>query len=104
MKSIDICPNCGEYRGQLCHCQPKKTKRHDWEAELKKLIDEKKQSAFVLPDTASDADALGILISQYFEWDGLEILKTMYAALEDANFHTENKTVEGWIKNLEKEI
>ncbi len=39
--------------------------------------------------TAKDEDALGIAISQYFEWDGAAIMRTLYYALEDANFHTE---------------
>ncbi len=68
---------------------------------LKAMIDEQKQSSFTHPETAIDTDALGILIAHHFEWDGLEILKTMYAALEDANFHTLNQTVAKWIEELE---
>lgn len=70
---------------------------------LKKLIDAKKQSAFVddYKDKATDEEALGLLIAGYFEWDGLAILKTLYSALEDANFHTENKTISDMIDNIE---
>jgi hypothetical protein len=45
---------------------------------------------------------MGLLISHYFEWDGLKILKALYNALEDANFHTENETIQGMIDKLEK--
>ena len=49
----------------------------------------------------SDAEILGQLLSVYFEWDGLEILKTTYAALEDSNFHTENVEIDKMIKKIE---
>ena len=49
----------------------------------------------------SEEDGLGVAISRHFEWEHLPILKTVYAALEDANLHTENKTVAEWIKALE---
>jgi hypothetical protein len=38
---------------------------------------------------AKDEEALGIAISQYTEWDGGAILRTLCYALEDANFHGE---------------
>ena len=58
---------------------------------LKTLIDMKKHEAFVEGYEATDAEALGLLISQYFSWDGLTILETTSYALEDANFHNINK-------------
>jgi hypothetical protein len=42
-------------------------------------------------------DALGIAIARYCNWAGLDILKIMYGALEDANYHTINQTVRKWI-------
>lgn len=60
---------------------------------LQALIDQKKQEAFTDPSTASDEDALGILIAQHFGWDGHAILRTAGFALEDANFHTEAEQV-----------
>jgi hypothetical protein len=48
----------------------------------------------------SDAQAMGILMSMYFEFDGLEILKATYEGLEDSNFHTENQTIQKLINNL----
>ena len=57
---------------------------------LKQLIQDKKNTAFVDGYNASDAEALGLLIAQYFEHDGEQIFRTMYAAMEDANFHDFN--------------
>tara|TARA_A200000159_G_scaffold92508_1_gene85958 strand:+ start:1988 stop:2215 length:228 start_codon:yes stop_codon:yes gene_type:complete len=66
---------------------------------LRQLIEEKKRTAFNSDYVASDAEALGILISQYFEWDGEKIFQTMFNAMEDANFHTFNKQLkELWEK------
>ena len=56
---------------------------------LEALIKKQKYESFQNPDQHEDSDALGLLISHYFEWDGLRILETFYSALEDANFHTE---------------
>lgn len=57
---------------------------------LKELIDIKKHLAFVpeYRDQAKETEALGILISQYFEWDGSKIVETFIEALGDANFHS----------------
>lgn len=63
--------------------EPKEALRH--------LIEEKKRTAFTSDYVASDAEALGILISQYFDWDGEQIFQTMFNAMEDANFHTFGK-------------
>jgi hypothetical protein len=52
--------------------------------------------------TVSDEEAMGLLISNFFEWDGLAILKTTYSALEDANFHTENETIKMLIEKVER--
>lgn len=47
---------------------------------------------------------LGIAIAQHLQWKVLPILKTFYAAMKDANIHTENKTVAKWIKKEEAMI
>ena len=41
----------------------------------------------------SDAEALGVLISSYFRWDGIQILDAFQSALEDANFHSINEQI-----------
>ncbi len=72
--------------------------------DLKELIRDKKLSAFVQDYCASDQEALGLLIAQYFEWDGIHILETLKCALEDANFHSEAEKIDEIIKKLEEEI
>lgn len=47
-------------------------------------------------------EGLGIALSQWAEWDGLKLLKVLYAALEDSNFHTENESIQAMIDKLEK--
>ena len=37
--------------------------------------------------------SLGTTISKVCEWDGSDILDVLQLALEDSNFHTENKSV-----------
>jgi len=72
---------------------------------LKVLIKDQINRAFVesYRTRATEEEGLGILIAKYFKWDGLAILKTLYAALEDANFHTENKEIEKLIKRVESD-
>lgn len=60
---------------------------------LKNLIEQRKQESFTDPSQASDEEALGILVSSYFEWDGLAIMRTFGEALTDANFHSEAEKV-----------
>lgn len=45
-----------------------------------------------LPDI-EDADAVGIMVSQYLQWDGGAIIRAFSSALEDANFHKENEVI-----------
>lgn len=44
---------------------------------------------------------LGVRISQYCEWDALQIMEIFEAALTDANFHPEAGAVRNWIQKLE---
>lgn len=61
---------------------------------LKNLIEEKKIEFFNEPQKITDEEVLGILISQYFKWDGNKIFKTTYSAFEDSNFHQFNENFE----------
>ena len=70
---------------------------------LKQLIDEQKKKSFRDPSTALDSEALGIMISQYFEWNGKEIFLTSYNAFEDSNFHTLNEKFENLWEEEEKQ-
>lgn len=71
---------------------------------LKNLIEEKKielSPYFALMLT--DEEVLGILISQYFKWDGNKIFKTTYSAFEDSNFHQFNENFEKiWNKEFNR--
>jgi hypothetical protein len=60
---------------------------------LKELIEKTRKEAFSSDywDNVTDADVLGVLISQHFKWDGQAIFETMSNAFEDANFHSFNK-------------
>lgn len=51
------------------------------------ILKEVKEHSFTSPDTISDAEAFGVLIANYFEWDGRQIAQTAFYALEDANYH-----------------
>lgn len=76
---------------------------HEIREALKPLIDEVKKKCFcIADDEVSDEDALGLILSKYFNWDGVAILKTAYNALEDANYHTVNLTIERLIFEQEK--
>jgi hypothetical protein len=70
------------------------------DSKLRALLDQVKVQSFRDPSSVSDAAAMGKLMSVSFEWDGLQILEATYAALEDANFHTENEVIDGMIKKL----
>ena len=72
-------------------------------ADINVLIDRvvtKTKDTVWLPEcrnTVSDADALGVAVSKWAEWDGNQIAETFFAALEDANYHTERKKmIELW--------
>lgn len=45
-------------------------------------------------DRIDDSAAAGIMVAQYLGLNGGEILRACYAALEDANFHEENKVLQ----------
>jgi len=78
--------------------QPLETK--DVQNQMELLVKTIKNTSFVSDYSASDQEAIGMIISKYFEWDGLAILEAMGYALEDANFHTENSKVQEMINNL----
>lgn len=52
------------------------------------LLDAIKAESFVT-GTASNDQAMGLLVAKFFHWDALDILNTAIRALEDANFHVQ---------------
>ena len=70
---------------------------------LKRLISHTKTKSFVDNYQATDAEAMGLIVSKYFEWDGLQILEVSAAALEDANFHAEADAVRYMLQKAKAE-
>jgi hypothetical protein len=64
---------------------------------LQEIINDGRKRFFTTGYRASNAETAGILMSQYFDWDGIQILEMAHAALEDANFHTEAGMVEAML-------
>lgn len=58
-------------------------------SQLQALIEAQKQQSFTTPEEVSDAEALGVLVAHWAEWDGYQIARAFVEALEDANFHYE---------------
>ena len=50
------------------------------------LLNAIKEKAFVNGYKATDAEALGLVVSKYSQWDAGSILAVTSEALEDANF------------------
>jgi hypothetical protein len=67
-------------------------------AELERI----KTTRFVDGYQATDAEALGIITAQFFDWDGVDIMEAAGYALEDANFHTEAGQVRDMAKQYEE--
>lgn len=65
---------------------------------LTEIAERRASEAFVEGYEADESEGLGLAIASHFRWDGLAILETMHAALEDANYHTEAGTVSDWIE------
>jgi hypothetical protein len=70
---------------------------------LTPLLNDIKKTNFVEGYTATDEEAMGLLMAKYFIWDGLSILESCYSGLEDSNFHTENKTIQKLIDGFKGE-
>jgi hypothetical protein len=69
-------------------------------SKLHPLVRAVAHTAFVRGHTASDEEALGIVVSHYCEWDGLRILSAFEKALDDANFHAEAHKVRDMIAEV----
>lgn len=60
------------------------------EDQIRSILAGIKQESFVEGYNATDQEAMGLLISRFFGWNGEAIMDTAAYALEDANFHTES--------------
>lgn len=66
---------------------------------VKNLLDTIKKESFVKGYEATDEEAMGLLLSKYFEYAGVAILESAMHGLEDANFHKESEQVQNIIEN-----
>ena len=60
---------------------------------IKEIIDQAKKEIFVKGYESKfiDEETMGVLLSQYFKWNGRSIYKVAYNAFEDSNFHKFNE-------------
>jgi hypothetical protein len=68
----------------------------DAAAALRPILDRVIKSVY-LPEyraKVTDAEALGVLVSKFFKWDGGQVLAVAFSGLEDSNFHAEARAVE----------
>lgn len=68
---------------------------------LQAVVKEINKVSFVKGHVPSDEQALGIVLSKYFYYDGLSVLQAAFYALEDANFHTEAAVVAEMANKIE---
>ena len=50
--------------------------------------------------TEREEEGLGIAVSKWTQWDGAKIMRVFFAALKDANFHTEAAAVGEMLEKL----
>jgi hypothetical protein len=55
---------------------------------IQPLLDAIKRDRFNDDYQATNEEAMGILLSNYFDWDGIAVLTAASHGLEDSNFHT----------------
>jgi hypothetical protein len=53
-------------------------------------------------DHVSEEHILSVIIASHFQWNGIKILSTAAAALEDANFHDECELLHRMIKSIKR--
>lgn len=70
---------------------------------LKQVIEEIKKSHYVEGYNASDAEALGVAIANYFEWSIEPIGECVLSAMEDANMHTEARILSNALTGNKKD-
>lgn len=58
------------------------------QALLRPALETIKKDSFNDDYKATDEEAMGLLLSRFCQWDGVFILRSAEAGLEDSNFHT----------------
>ena len=70
---------------------------------VKEIIEGIKKKSFTSDYKATDTEAMGLLLSKFFNYTGTDILEATMYALEDANFHQESAEVGVMLEKLKKE-
>jgi len=68
--------------------------------QIQTILDEIKQTTFNAGYEASPEQVFGIMMSKFFECEGVSILQATGFALEDSNFHLENEAVQNIIDDM----
>lgn len=74
------------------------------QAAIQPVLDQIKKESFVADYEATNEEAMGMLLSKYFEWAGDSILEAAGYGLEDANFHSEAKIVRDLLPEGEETV
>lgn len=61
---------------------------------LKPLLEQVKNECYTNPENISDEEAMGLVVSKYFDWAGESIKEVAESAFEDANFSNAVVTIE----------
>lgn len=75
----------------------------DMHDQVKTILAHIKKESFVEGYNASDAEAMGLLMSRHFGWDGRPIIDAAAYGLEDSNFHTEAGELWAMIGKMDEE-
>jgi hypothetical protein len=49
---------------------------------------------------ASEQECMGLLVSKYFEWDGISVLEVARYGLIDSNFHDESRKIDTMVQDI----
>jgi hypothetical protein len=75
---------------------------------IRQVVESVKRDYFTADYKASDAEAMGIVLAQFFSWDGLVVLEAAEHGLTDANFHSlcgrVEKLREAEVKRIDKQL
>jgi hypothetical protein len=97
----DHIPESDEYKAY--QAQKAEDEKETAKGLIKRAIAAAKTEYFTKGYQASDTEALGIALSNAFEWTVNPILKTAAAALEDSNWHTGSNKILELLAQLEND-
>lgn len=84
------------------HYHETEHKQTCWESELTQFVERRTRDSYVPEYEPTEQEALGMVISNHFLWNGIAICECFANALEDANFHGECATVRDWLTKWTK--